>query len=92
MALKALQAVVEGMVQGVGFRYATIRQARAIGLTGFVRNLDDGRVEVLAEGEEAGLQRLEAWLRHGPSGAYVRSVQSRYETYRGTYREFSLRY
>jgi acylphosphatase len=92
MALKALQAVVEGMVQGVGFRYATIRQARAIGLTGFVRNLDDGRVEVVAEGEEAGLQRLEAWLRRGPSGAYVRAVDSRYEPYRGIYREFTLRY
>jgi acylphosphatase len=92
MASKALQAVVDGMVQGVGFRYATIRQARALGLTGFVRNLDDGRVEVVAEGEEAGLERFEAWLRHGPSGAHVRAVESRYGPYRGIYRDFSVRY
>jgi acylphosphatase len=92
MASKALQAVVDGMVQGVGFRYATIRQARALGLTGFVRNLDDGRVEVVAEGEEADLVRLEAWLRHGPSGAHVRAVESRYAPCRGIYREFSVRY
>jgi acylphosphatase len=92
MALKALQAVVDGMVQGVGFRYAAIRQARALGLTGFVRNLDDGRVEVMAEGEEASLERLEAWLRHGPSGAHVRSLESRYAPYRGIYRDFNVRW
>jgi acylphosphatase len=92
MASKALQAVVDGMVQGVGFRYATIRQARALGLTGFVRNLDDGRVEVLAEGEEAVLERLAAWLRHGPPGAHVREVESRYLPCRGIYRDFSVRY
>jgi acylphosphatase len=92
MANKALQAVVDGMVQGVGFRYATIRQARALGLVGFVRNLHDGRVEVVAEGEEAGLERLAAWLRHGPSGAYVRAVEIRYLPYRGIYQEFNVRY
>ena len=90
MPNKRLVAVVEGMVQGVGFRYATVRQARALGLTGTVRNLDDGRVEVVAEGEEERLVRLRAWLAHGPAGAHVRTVDSRLEPYRGAYTDFDV--
>ena len=90
MANKTLVAVVEGMVQGVGFRYATIRQARALGLKGMVRNLADGRGEVEPEGEEEKLQRLRTWLAHGPSGAHVRSVDSRLEPYRGAYSDFDV--
>jgi acylphosphatase len=89
MVNKSLQAVVDGLVQGVGFRYATIRQARVLGLKGYVRNLEDGRVEVVAEGEEGRLAQLAAWLAHGPPGAHVRSVESRYTPYRGAYREFT---
>jgi acylphosphatase len=70
MANKTLVAIVDGMVQGVGFRYATVRQARALGLTGTVRNLADGRVEVVAEGEEQRLARLQGWLA-GPPHARV---------------------
>ena len=90
MANKSLVAVVEGVVQGVGFRWATVRQARALGLKGEVRNLPDGRVEVVAEGEESRLARLQAWLAHGPPGAHVRSVQSSLEPYRGAYTEFDI--
>ena len=90
MANKTLIAVVDGVVQGVGFRWATVRQARALGLKGVVRNLADGRVEVVAEGEESRLTRLQAWLAHGPAGAHVRSVDSRLETYRGAYTDFDV--
>jgi acylphosphatase len=90
MADRTLQAVVDGLVQGVGFRYSTIRRARALGLKGIVRNLDDGRVEVVAEGEEASLAQLATWLEHGPSGAHVRSVETRYSPYRGIYRDFNV--
>jgi acylphosphatase len=90
MANKTLFAVVDGVVQGVGFRYATIRQARALGLKGTVRNLADGRVEVVAEGEEQRLERLRAWLARGPAGAHVRSVDSRLEPYRGQYAGFDV--
>lgn len=90
MASKTLHAVVSGMVQGVGFRYATVRQARALGLKGVVRNLEDGRVEVVAEGEEERLSRLEAWLAHGPAGARVRAVDSRREPFRGVYSGFDV--
>jgi acylphosphatase len=90
MPAKRLVAVVEGLVQGVGFRYATVRQARALGLTGTVRNLEDGRVEVVAEGEEEKLARLRAWLSRGPAGAHVRSVDSRLEPYRGAFSGFGV--
>jgi len=59
----ALRVLVSGRVQGVGFRYSASRHARMLGLTGWVRNLDDGRVELLAEGSEDALERLAEWLR-----------------------------
>jgi acylphosphatase len=90
MANKTLIAVVDGVVQGVGFRWATVRQARALGLTGIVRNLADGRVQVVAEGAEEKLARLKAWLDRGPAGAHVRSVDSRLEPYRGQYADFDV--
>ena len=66
---------VEGRVQGVGFRAATRLQARALGLRGHARNLDDGSVEVLAEGEAQALEALAQWLEDGPPAARVARVQ-----------------
>ncbi|QDH70724.1 acylphosphatase [Marilutibacter alkalisoli] len=66
---------VEGKVQGVWFRASTREQAGALGLSGHARNLDDGRVEVLAVGEADAIDALETWLRHGPPLARVTSVQ-----------------
>lgn len=65
---------VLGRVQGVAFRATTCRQALQLGLTGWVRNLPDGRVEVLACGEPMVLQSFEDWLWKGPSEARVQSV------------------
>jgi acylphosphatase len=67
---------IQGRVQGVGFRYFTRRTARSLGLNGFVRNLPDGSVEAVAEGDEDRLTALERELRRGPSGARVESVES----------------
>lgn len=66
--------LVEGSVQGVGFRYFTWRTAKRFGLTGWVRNLPDGRVEALAEGDSARLSQFEAELRRGPSMASVTNL------------------
>lgn len=66
---------VSGRVQGVSFRAATRAQALALGLSGLVRNLPDGRVEVLACGEPESLRVLSAWLRHGPPGASVSGLE-----------------
>jgi acylphosphatase len=68
---RRLHAVVRGRVQGVGFRDATAREARRLGLAGWVRNQMDGAVEITAEGDEAALRELEAYLRHGPGMAKV---------------------
>lgn len=74
--MPARRFVVSGRVQGVGFRWHTVRAATALGVTGWVRNLPDGRVEVLAEGTPEGLKALEADLRRGPRGAAVSGVES----------------
>lgn len=69
------RAWVHGSVQGVGFRYTTQQEARARGLTGYARNLDDGSVEVLACGEEPEVEALIAWLKAGgPRSARVDRV------------------
>ena len=71
----ARRYLVSGRVQGVGFRYFTQDVASREGLSGRVRNLSDGRVEVLAEGDEPSLARLEAALWRGPSHARVEDVE-----------------
>lgn len=66
---------VHGMVQGVGFRYSTQREGEKLGLTGYVRNLDDGSVEVVACGEAGQVEKLLAWLKAGgPRSARVDKV------------------
>lgn len=66
--------LVSGRVQGVAFRAATRRQALALGVTGWARNLPDGRVEVLACGEAEQVEKLCGWLWRGPPLAYVTDV------------------
>lgn len=68
------RSIVTGRVQGVGFRQATREVARENGIHGWVQNRTDGTVEVVACGEEALLERLRAWLQHGPPTARVDNV------------------
>ncbi len=72
--LVARHVFVEGRVQGVGFRWHTRAEARALGVAGVVQNLPDGRVEVWLEGPREAVAALEAWLARGPSGAHVSAV------------------
>jgi len=65
---------VSGRVQGVFFRASTSKQARSLGVSGYARNLPDGRVEVLACGPDAAVQQLCDWLAQGPPGARVSEV------------------
>ncbi len=67
--------VVDGRVQGVGFRWHTRAEARALGLVGSVQNLPDGRVEVHVEGPREAVRALESWLARGPTGAHVTAVE-----------------
>lgn len=69
--MACVRFLVEGKVQGVCFRASTRSQALALGLRGFARNLPDGRVEVLAAGDDDAVETLAHWLHHGPPGARV---------------------
>jgi acylphosphatase len=87
--MRAFHAVVEGEVQGVGFRYSAMREARALDVAGWVRNADDGTVEVWAEGETADLEEFLKWLGIGPPEAWVRDVRVTWESPKGMYSLFS---
>ena len=73
----ARQWFIRGRVQGVGFRYFAQREASALGLVGYTRNLDDGRVEVYAAGPPSKLDELAGRLHRGPRWADVRGVEER---------------
>src|SRR5579859_8230952 len=73
---RAVRARVTGAVQGVGFRDATVRRARSLGVLGWVRNLEDGSVGVHAEGSAAAVEKLLAFLAEGPRGAGVETVEA----------------
>ncbi|TBU76514.1 acylphosphatase [Pseudomonas daroniae] len=74
MANLCLHGYVSGRVQGVGFRQSTAAEAVRLGLSGWVRNLSDGRVEVLFEGDTAAVRVLASWLENGPPQARVTSL------------------
>jgi acylphosphatase len=78
--LEQLHALVTGHVQGVGFRWFTVHAAREAGVQGWVRNLPDGSVELIAQGSQEALQRLLGALRRGPSGSRVRQVVEDWQT------------
>ncbi len=87
-----LHAMVEGYVQGVGFRYFVLKNAQALGLTGWVRNTFRQQVEVIAEGSRPTLEQLETLLQHGPASATVTSVQSTWLDATGEFSDFSVRF
>ncbi len=88
--MQRLHCLVDGRVQGVGFRYFVIRQAEALGLTGWVANQIDGRVEVTAEGEYGQLQELLTKLNQGPGGAFVTDVSVEWQVASGEFDHFGL--
>lgn len=72
--MKRVRVFISGRVQGVCFRAYTKQKASELGVHGFVRNLSDGRVELVAQGEEAAVDGLVKWSRHGPSYASVTDI------------------
>jgi acylphosphatase len=87
---KQVHCVVKGRVQGVFFRAASQREARRLGLTGWVRNLSDGTVEVVAEGEDDRLKEFIQWAQRGPSAARVDRVETRWRGYSGEFTDFRI--
>lgn len=82
---------MRGRVQGVNFRQSAAREARRLGLTGWVMNRDDGAVETLAEGSRAAVDAYSAWLDRGPPSARVTSVARVWGPALGGYVEFDVR-
>lgn len=75
---RELQLLIQGRVQGVAFRATAAATAQRLGLCGWVRNLPDGRVELLAQGEEPALRTLLAWAHQGPANARVDHVEAQW--------------
>jgi len=87
-----LEAIVRGLVQGVGLRYHVLQRASALGLTGYVRNLWDGSVEVVAEGDKAKLDQFLAYLEVGPRSAWVQEVTTNWLAASGEFHSFEVRF
>ncbi|MBN1572558.1 MAG: acylphosphatase [Deltaproteobacteria bacterium] len=85
--------IIKGRVQGVFYRYSTEKEAKRIGgLTGWVRNLPSGDVEVLVEGDDVKVNRLIEWCRKGPPSSLVTDVITDWGDYKGEFSDFSITY
>lgn len=83
---------ISGLVQGVFFRASTRDVARRLGLTGWVRNLADGSVEALFEGDSDNVKEVIRWCQKGPPGARVMDVDEEWLEYKGEFNDFVIRY
>ena len=88
--MKRVHAWISGRVQGVCFRYYTREQAGRLGCVGWVRNLADGRVELVAEGDDCSVDALIEWCGHGPSMAHVEEIVVKEEPVTGEYHRFAV--
>ena len=87
-----VRLIIEGRVQGVWFRDSTRQVANSLGVTGWVRNLPEGSVEVVAEGPEPEVKKLVQWCHHGPTHARVTNVQEFQEPWKGEFQTFDIRF
>jgi len=87
---KRVRVRIEGLVQGVFYRASTRRQAAVLGVYGTVRNLPDGAVEAVMEGDAGAVDRLLDWCHVGPAGADVTAVRAVDEPYRGEFTDFRV--
>ena len=90
--LSRVHVFVSGRVQGVAYRYFVVRRASEIPVKGWVKNLRDGRVEIIAEGEKADLESFLGFLRQGPRMADVDDMDILWEAYLGEYQDFRIEF
>lgn len=88
---RRLLALFSGTVQGVGFRFTAERMARRFPVTGYVRNLRNGKVELVAEGEEESVQEFLKAVREAFQ-PYIRDVDTRWENPTGEYQDFGINF
>ena len=87
-----VRIIIEGRVQGVFFRHHTQKMAHQLGVKGWVRNLWDGRVEALFEGDPEHIHQMIQWCHQGPPEAFVTKVDLHWEDYTGEFENFSVSY
>ncbi len=87
-----IHMLVSGQVQGVYFRENTRKKAEELGISGWVQNMLDGRVEIVAEGNKEKLEELARWAKQGPAFAKVEEFQTDWQEYKGGLEEFQIRY
>jgi acylphosphatase len=90
--MKRAHIHVSGIVQGVYFRQGTLAKARSLDLRGFVRNLSDGRVEIVCEGEAEAIEGLITWCRKGPIGARVEGLDVQWIESQDEFKDFRVAY
>ncbi len=86
-----MHILVSGKVQGVFFRSSAKKRADELHITGWIRNLDDGGVEAVLEGEREKVEKMVEWCRKGSSYAIVKNIQVISEEYKGEFNDFSIR-
>lgn len=92
MSLTRVELVVRGRVQGVFYRQSTREMASRLGLTGWVKNLPDGSVAVVLEGEKQLVEEAIAWCRQGPPAAMVSDVEASWLDFQGEFSAFGIRH
>ena len=83
---------ITGLVQGVFFRQITSQKAKNLGISGFVRNLPDGRVEAVFEGKKDRVEKMVEWMKEGPKYAKVDGREINWEEYKGEFNDFEIKY
>ena len=88
-----IHLIVRGLVQGVFFRSNAVNEARQLGITGWVRNCEDGAsVEIIAEGQKSQLEKLLVWAKKGPDGAVVEDTEHEWLEFKAEFKGFTVKY
>lgn len=90
--MKRLALKIYGTVQGIGYRYTSQKEARKCGFTGYVRNLDDGAVEIVVEGGEKNLKDFIDWCYNGIGSAQVLKIEQNWSKATGEFSDFVIRF
>lgn len=90
--MKRLRIVVKGLVQGVLFRAYAKRRANSLGLNGYVKNMQDGSVAIVVEGDDSAVESFLRWCKRGSPASRVASVDAEEEDYRNEFVSFEIRY
>lgn len=92
MYQEQVKIIASGLVQGVNFRYYTSKMARELGIVGWVKNLDGGNLEIIAQGERENLEKLIKWCQTGPQFAQVKDINIQWQKPDKEFKDFEIRY